>query len=310
MATIKASVLLLGCAALTAFLVNGRGDESNEVIAVSSRVNPGYVRVRQSDGAFAPETYVFAQGGLLSGQKAGGTESKLNFLQVAGIIAKPLAVQNYVPGRSLDATKLLISVYWGTTIAPEYEQDASSLNNLETANMRYMARPKTMGITSPAAVWNAMVVGPTHDSGASDEGMTAAMQMQQAENEQRDQTDARNAALLGYDSWWHQTARYEGTPFPFRSDMLAELEQDRYFVVLLAYDFSQFRLHQRKLLWETRYSVAARGHEFDQELAAMTRYASRYFGKDSNGLVHRDVPTGHVDLGELRTLSYVRDGAP
>jgi hypothetical protein len=37
---------------------------------------------------------------------------------VAQTIAVPLASQNYVPAKDPKSTRLMIMVYWGTTIAP------------------------------------------------------------------------------------------------------------------------------------------------------------------------------------------------
>jgi hypothetical protein len=120
----------------------------------------------------------------------------------------------------------------------------------------------------------------------------------------REMEDYKTANMLGYNSWWEQAC----SPPPFREyrrlDLLDELEDPRYFVVLMAYDFQLMRQSRHKLLWETRYSVRRRGVDFDQVLPSMTEHASRYFGQDSRGLVHRDFP-GHVEVGEPVVLGVV-----
>jgi hypothetical protein len=62
---------------------------------------------------------------------------------------------------------------------------------------------------------------------------------------------------------------------------------------------------KHKLLWETRFSIRQRQHEFDKDLPAMAEYASKYFGQDSQGLVRESIPFGHVDIGDLKSLGTV-----
>ena len=115
--------------------------------------------------------------------------------------------------------------------------------------------------------------------------------------------------MLGYDSWWEATDRFKVIEFGFgyeRQDMLTELERDRYFVVLMAYDF-QMLMKDRKhrLLWETRFSIDQNRNEFDRALPVMAQYASRYFGQDSKGLLGARVPEGRVEVGEPTSLGEV-----
>jgi hypothetical protein len=120
----------------------------------------------------------------------------------------------------------------------------------------------------------------------------------------RDQDDQLNVMMLGYDSWWNNTQKYQGTPLSrWRQDLLDEIEEDRYFVVLIAYDFQQlWRKKRVRELWETRFSIRERHHAFNEDLPAMAQYASKYFGQDTNGLIHEAVPFGHVKIGEVKSL--------
>ena len=114
--------------------------------------------------------------------------------------------------------------------------------------------------------------------------------------------------MLGYDSWWNATFDAQnGTALEVRKqDMLNELEEDRYFVVLMAYDFQLLEKEKKhKLLWETRFSIRERNNQFDKQLASMASEASKFFGKDSRGLNHDPLPEGRVELGEIRDLGTV-----
>jgi hypothetical protein len=130
-----------------------------------------------------------------------------------------------------------------------------------------------------------------------------------AENNARDQLDAQNAMMLGFDRAISETQGLVGTPMEHRrTDLFQEIEQQRYFVVLMAYDFQlMWKAKKHKLLWETRFSVPQRGKGFDGYLVAMTQQASKYFGRNSRGLEHVDLPEGRVEVGDIKSLGVVMD---
>jgi hypothetical protein len=295
--------LCLACRS-TAFDVGG----ANDITAVSGRTSPDYVRTRQADGSFTPESYAFGKGGTWSGAMTDSSIDKMTFLDVAHVIALPLAGKNYIPSRDPRSAKLLIMVYWGTTHAPEHASGTNAY--LRASNVMRFWVPKGPGFPPPGSR-DVMIRSVTASSGTPSLQMSLAeseaMSAVEAENRIRDKEDALNASMLGYDSWWLQTAYYKDTPLDiFRQDMLDELENDRYFVVLMAYDFQlMWKQKKHKLLWETRFSVRQRHHDFDKDLPAMAQYASKYFGQDSQGLVRESIPFGHVDIGELKSLGTV-----
>ena len=217
--------------------------------AVSSEVAKGYSRVKLPDGSFQPEDYAFGDGGSLGGPFPDETIDRMSFLDIARVIAVPLAQQKYFPGKDPGRTKLLIMLYWGTTI-------------------------------------------------------TAGRPRGDDDNRIRDHIDYQNAELLGYDSegliGTEYGANLELTALRWhRRDLVCEIEYNRYYVVLMAYDFQSLRSQKKlKPLWETRFSLNQRSNEFDKALPAMAKIASRYFGKDSNGLVRRPMPEGKVEVGE------------
>jgi hypothetical protein len=98
--------------------------------------------------------------------------------------------------------------------------------------------------------------------------------------------------------------RFEQTPLQHRRDELVdELEDNRYFVVLMAYDFRLlWKEKKHKLLWETRFSIRQRHNDFDQQLAAMAADASRYFGQDTQGVIRTPLREGKVTLGQPKVI--------
>jgi hypothetical protein len=276
---------------------------ANDVTAVSGRTSKDYVRKRLADGSFAPESYAFGQGGNWSGAKWDASIDNMKFLNVAHIIAYPLANQNYLPSKDPKATKLLIMVYWGTTHAPEHASETADYSHLQEAEEKYNEVKMKIGFDPDK-------ISPTRPNALADiaqeavDSVTTAMAGVAAENHMRDKDDELNVMMLGYDSWWDETQKFKGTPLDFqRQDLLTEIEEDRYFVVLMAYDFQLvWKQKKHKLLWETRFSIRQRHHDFDKDLPSMAQFASQYFGQDSNGLVRKEIPMGHVDIGEVKSL--------
>ena len=87
---------------------------------------------------------------------------------------------------------------------------------------------------------------------------------------------------------------------------MEDIESERYYVVVTAYDFQEALQHKNKKgLWRTVASIDARGNRFDERLLAMVERASRYFGRDSGRLIRQFEYTPHIDLGELKTLGVV-----
>ena len=290
---------------LTLFLLVGCGPallgwataRAAEIAAVSSRVSEDYVRTKRADGSFEPETYAFGKGGFWSGDLRDKTIDEMNFLEVARTIAGPLERQGYLPTKDPETTKFLIMVYWGTTQAPEHANETNAFLNMRQAR---------------ADIDRARLLGGSDEMAAADAAFTAAFAALQAENARRDRANKLNAQMLGYDSWWDATARFKGTPFESRwQDLVNELEENRYFVVLMAYDFQMmWKEKKTKLVWETRFSISEHRNRFDQQLAAMAKEASKYFGQDSHGLVRKAVPEGKVEVGEPKSLGVVGEKPP
>ncbi len=300
--------LLAGALALLAFKTMGRAsDDIDGITAVASRVSNDYTRAKLPDGTFRPESYAFGEGGKWAGEISDVTIDKLHFIDVARVIAAPLASRNYVPSRDPNGTKLLVMVYWGTTAVPGPASDSTAYEQFKDAQAILHAAlihpPPASAQKNPAAA-NAML-------NAAYSQMSAATIMLNVENRKNDRIDFSNALMLGYDSpglIGTEKGNYvRGTAFGLdRDDLYSEIEENRYFVVLMTYDFQLLWKHKkRKLLWETRFSISERRNQFDKALPVMAQYASRYFGEDSHGLSRMRVPEGNVDVGDLKSLGEV-----
>jgi hypothetical protein len=294
--------------------------DAGDAVTISSRASSGYRRTLLADGSVQPETFAFGKGGLFK-DKTRDPIDAVDFLEVAHTIAGPLAGQKYVAATDPKTTHLLIMVYWGTTRTPEGFGESAATQELQIAAAAAAAASKASNMVrmppgtdgwAKTASAGAEVTSAVRSPGqlSAEQAMTGAMAMVSAENNRRQQRDAQNARLLGYDTAWNDTAQFEGTGLNFRrQDIVTELEDQRYFVVLMAYDFPAMRAGQgSRLLWETRFSIRRRGNDFSRRLAAMAAHAAGYFGRSSDGLVRKALPAGRVEVGPVKTLAF--DGQP
>jgi hypothetical protein len=294
--------LLTGWSILLAGQVPARAaDQVEGITAVASKVSNDYVRAKLPDGSFQPELYAFGKGGNWGGEISDATIDKLHFMDVARVIAEPLASQKYRPAKDPNTTRLLIMIYWGTTAVPGPISDSVAYNSFGTAQAD-LSRAMNPFNPEPGAIQDAAM-----------SEMSSATVLLNMENRQRDVTDFKNAAMLGYDAEGIIGTDYglelRRTPQKVRrDDLISEIEENRYFVVLMAYDFQLlWKEKKHKLLWETRFSINERHNQFDKALPVMAQYASQYFGQPSNGLLRTRVPVGRVDIGETKSLGEVEE---
>ena len=120
-----------------------------------------------------------------------------------------------------------------------------------------------------------------------------------------DALNVRNAKLLGYDSSLNGVSVSRPVTGHAR-DLIDELEDNRYFVIMLAYDFQLLWKEKRsRLLWETRFSIREQSNDFGEILPEIANHASPYFGQNVEGLVQKYFKEGDVKLGELKFLEIV-----
>jgi hypothetical protein len=265
-----------------------RATEDTVITAVASKASPDYVRVKLADGSYQPETYAFGAGGFWGGMHDASID-KQKFLDVARAVAGPLAVQDYLPTKDPAKATLLIMVYWGLTRVPAPLSESAAFINMQVAQTNLQIAI-SYGIP-------ALIVAARNQ-------IATAAGMLQAENRLRQRTDWQNAGMMGYDAELEAAERFEQTPLQHRRDELVdELEDNRYFVVLMAYDFQLlWKEKKHKLLWETRFSIRQRHNDFDQQLAAMAADASRYFGQDTQGVIRTPLREGKVTLGQPKVI--------
>jgi hypothetical protein len=294
------------CLGVPAWLHAADQEGVDGVTAVAAKVYPGYVRAKLADGHFKPESYAFGEGGKWSGEIADHTIDRMRFLDVAHVIAAPLAGQAYLPAKVPATAQLLIMVYWGTTVVPGPTSDSIAISQLQAAQDNL----NKYTVQSHLDPRQKVPSGGAYADAAMDQ-MSAATVMLNFQNHLDDKLNFQNALMLGYDApglIGTERGNYvRGTAFAMdRDDLYQEITENRYFVVLMAYDFQVlWKEKKHRLLWETRFSISERRNAFDRALPAMAQNASKYFGQPTNGLLRERMKDGRVDLGVPTMINFV-----
>lgn len=261
-------------------------------IAISATSAPGYIRPTDPQGQLLPETYVFAEGVRLSGGTADSSQDRLNFADLTKILAVNLAKQSYYPTREVPAANILLRVFWGSTLTFDNPRREFEIEDLNAALGSFSS---TYAETQNADVG---------DLNASIDRMNTSSSSQQAMLE-------RNAALLGYRRSLAKE-RQKARPSTQELTLSVELNEERYFVVLMAYDYQFMRREKKpKLLWVTRLSMRSPGNNFTEALPALAIAGAEAYGKSLDGLQRVRVNDREVEvkMGELQVLGTVDDKA-
>jgi len=271
-------------------------------VAVFAQTYPGYARTVQADGSFKPETYAFGEGGSWGLDEPPPGKEKLTFMRVARAAARSLARANYVSTAKPDKTDLFILVYWGRTLGSRDAIHGFAGSPQVGSNIT------PVGNSGMGAGRNAIAAGGLGNSHNNTFDASAAMQealIEQSleENRLRDPIDRENARIVGFGDALDQAKVYFYRTTSM--DVRAQVEANRYYVVLHAYDFrTAWKDKQLKPCWTARISIDEDESEFADALDRMLATASRYFGGDSG--LHRDVPPeGKVKLGTLKAIETV-----
>ncbi|HEX2860154.1 MAG TPA: hypothetical protein VHN79_00885 [Lacunisphaera sp.] len=300
--------LLLGATGACAAVPCLKGDGTVSTV-VYARAASDYRREQARDGSFEPEYYALSNGGRIFGTASDDSVDRVTYPQVAEVAMRLLSKQNYRYARTREQAKLLVVLQWGTTIAPNSISYGLSVNHAAAAYADLVAvtGPQGMGsIEQPGE----RILDEGADPGVKVRFETAMLRLL-ADNRVRDQLNERNARVLGYldelaDA--NDIRRWAGGGDRY-NDLIGDVEESRYFMVISAYDFPGLLKEKKKLLWQVRVSVRGPGNSFDDSFVAMLKEASKHFGQHSGRLIRGEESKGTVGLGDLKFLGEAQDPA-
>lgn len=259
--------------------------ERGEFVAISSTASASYIRPLNTSGRPTPATYIFAEGRRFESTTVDNRLARTPMDDILRTLAPSLAKQNFFPASKPSSADLIIVVHWGSTRVYEDPQKDTRFDAINAAVSDYNASISLNGHAD---------VGTLNDiAGDIEAGANAT-----------EQAIARNAVLLGY----AQTLqRYHNSASMLRegeNTLRSELNEERYFVVLMAYDYSEYKAKRPRLLWVTRLSMRSAGTNFTEALPILSEAGSKVYGQELGvlGRVRGSMHSGEVQLGELRSL--------
>jgi hypothetical protein len=295
----KSGIFLL--AALASLPAAARADHTDFVV-VSATASPAYTRQKFANGVPKAETYVFYEGKYFGGLTRDRSMAQIGVKEIGQALAPNLAKQNYLPTRNAPAADLLIVVNWGTTVTDE----TTKKSDLQTQDLLQDSVDALQGKPDPEQ--GGQVVDAIS-------ALTFDLMRNQANAMSAQKFAESNADLLGYTSALqreekNQWASPDGLNAAAESH-LSDLEEERYFVILLAYDYQKI-LHPGgapagppQLLWSVRMNIRADGNNFVEALPAMSKVAADFFGRQVDDLTSAQTDVGSkagVEIGPVRVL--------
>lgn len=283
---------LLGCSPLHA----------EKMVTVRATADAAYAARRAAEKPPKTETYVFFKGRYFSGVTRDNSLANMPFLRMAKILAIDLWKQHYEPAPQIKETDLVIVVHWGVTTpndrgvsSLDFNPDAlrDAVRNVEDA---IIARDEAAAAGLP----------PTLDGVASAQsefrGEAQAMDLMLAGN---DLATASNASLLGFSA---ALEKEEDEPFGSTlGDTLHKMvDEERYFIILMAYDAKAIRAGKMHRLWTSRLSIRSAGVNFTTGLDRMSSTGANFFGTRQTGLALEQAKdkdrTATVTVGEVKVV--------
>jgi hypothetical protein len=286
-------------------------DDYSVLTSVYAKTSNTYQRQKDADGKWVREYYALVNGGPAEGTTKDNAQSRVPFVAIATVLAQHLARQGYFPATDPDKVDLLIQVNWGRTMPLDdhiyrdtLDHAVVSMNQFKAKSAAAVASRAAVSAQGAGEIASLTGTAEEHEAWAAESYMESDMIVQGMLNRSRDKANARTGYLLGYMADINKAdgpQRYAGGNL--YNDLLADIEEPRYYVVLSAYDFTRTVRQQKPTIqWVTRMSMRAPGNSFAEKAAAMIAYSSTRFGQDTDGLERKLYPQYKVNLEDVRFL--------
>jgi hypothetical protein len=279
MSILKSVLIMVAAAVLDSSLcrANPTDTPSDELTAIYAETFHGYTRTTQADGSLSPETYGVAVGGLINSDPKADEQG--------------FSIRTFDP--SVDRTTFV-------EIAGVVEQALAFKRYTPTSD------PKTAKLL--IVVFWGRTTGTNRFTGS--EGFLG-----NKDGTGRDLVNRRNAALLGFGREMYlfdagfddSTSIMASIRRQVHSRVLDAIEDDRYIVILEAFDFQ--KIWKQKVavrLWETRFSLSQRHDDFRADLPRMAQAAEYFFGTNNPRISYEGIPEGQVEIGPLKSLGVLK----
>lgn len=271
---------------LTSLLLNSVYAENR--IAIKAVASEEYIKSRALDQSKKQQTYQFMKGNFHPGTTADAGMKDVTFEDIIGNMAIHLQRQGFYPLKEPGDSDLIFVVHYGRTSTEPSLEDMLGYTSLEDQGYSdTVANAGAGGAT----------LTPTEMNATADFGFSMATRDNSASG--GEMSLFYKAQLLGMEE-----AFLENNISPSEEYLLKTLlDQERYFIVLVAYDFRKLKEGKIEPQWVTRYSIRAIGQSFENAIQDLNYVAGDYFGKNLKGLTQkRASDDSRVEMGEIEII--------
>lgn len=294
----KHGITQLSIALILVFLSLSSAHARKRFVMINAWAHPTYTESRKTDdGGLRPETYIIMQGNHFSGAIRDTALAEADIQDIGKALERELKVQNYLPSAKMSETDIIIKLSYGSTevfeslkelgesLQEDSDNDAIDFGGDESGNEEESSSDSEAGSDyTPSALREWM------------------------ETSAGDSTDAVNAHLLGYD----KIITDKFMPETMKRDYLKQLRDERYFIILEAFDLKHYTQYKEiVMLWTMRFSLQSAGVSFEEAYHTLAKAASPYFGTNQVEMKSKStvVIDGSVTLGDLEVLEVGEDVA-
>jgi hypothetical protein len=282
---------------------------ADDRVIVSAKASPEYTAQKFADGRFKRETYVVMEGKYYSGATVDRSIERMPFRQIAAYLAQELAKREYWPSREPRDADLLLVMDWGTTIPSVSMMEMLARTNPvpDASNSRDTLARASQTESGMSAAGVDLLSGFGADVNINADFAFDLLQQQSDENDAA-ATQANTAGLLGYTD---SLKKYKDGMLPAVNEITLRrtLEQERYFVVVQAYDMRSWQKGRpNKVLWSIRLNISSPGNNFSMAMSRMSKAGLDFFGRTTGEAttVRSKVYDGSVKVAPLVILGEVK----
>ena len=265
---------------------------ANQVV-VHSQASEAFMTQRALDDKKEFYTYHFYKGRFHGGNRADPSMNRMSFNDIVVDMANHLQKQNFYPVQENEKSDLLIVVHYGVT---SIQQSTDKMLGYTSLEDKLGAAASSAQSTGGGEITGASI------NAASDLAFVGNADI--AANEANELSARYQAQLVGMEKAYSESI---GPREEFEYKFL--LKDERYFVILMAYDFQKMQRGEAELLWSTRYSIRSVGQSFERAIKDMNLVAGNYFGKHLDDIVKKRVTDkSRVKLGKIELVDTEPEG--
>jgi hypothetical protein len=249
------------------------------LVTIRSEVDANYVAQRAGRQGDAPETFVMTKGRMQA--EDSNQLPKVEFDTIAHILSADLVRAGFVPAVEPREADLLLVVHWGITARTEVAADTLAYDPDTLRQAQEAVNDARAKANANAGAANALELSGAVRAAEAEFRGEASHAAGLYEN--TDIHFGANADLLGFRDALHAGRNTSANGVVETLNEMAN--EERYFVIIVAYDGKAARAGQRRRVWTTRMSIGARGESFRDGLDAMSVTAATSHGQPQVGIV-------------------------